>query len=292
MNNPLLVFIQQRIQKPGLPLQHEPNPSAWHLRKTNCTLHQHSSVLQTWTRSDLRLLSELLSGKTTFLDIPFCLLSRTQSSPDRADSVAGEECTFNSFWFHNSLCIVIIYHIACASFLPPPPHTHKKIRVYFFQNQQTADWLQMRNSDAGCRYRFPDELIHLSLGTDKLRCRKTLCETRYVIFKAVQYDGWTAELRHLAEQHTHPSTRVSRRRVFTLSTGFAARAVNHVCLRGQIVLSTSCFCCGGGIKVTVYFCVRNCYDFFAEWFQRWSLTHLFCQTSAVLFGSLSALVEW
>lgn len=120
MNNPLLVFVQQRIQKPGLPLQHEPNPSAWHLRKTNCTLHQHSSVLQTWTRSDLRLLSELLSGKTTFLDIPFCLLSRTQSSPDRADSVAGEECTFNSFWFHNSLCIVIIYHIACASFLPPP----------------------------------------------------------------------------------------------------------------------------------------------------------------------------
>lgn len=176
-------------------------------------LYLHLSVLKAWTTSDLHLLTELLSWKTTFLDIPFCWLSPTQSGPDRSDSLATSTC--NSFWFHCSLCIVIIYNNGCTSFLAP----HKNLRIYFFQNHQTADWLQMRNSDAGCRYRFPDKLIYLSLGTDKLRCKKTLCEAWYVIFKALRYDKWTAELCHLAVQHIHPSARVPRWRQFHFVNG-------------------------------------------------------------------------
>lgn len=51
--------------------------------------------------------------------------------------------------------------------------------VYFFHNLQTADWLQMRNSDAGNRYWFPDKLIYLSLGKDKLCCKKTKKTKRF-----------------------------------------------------------------------------------------------------------------
>lgn len=72
----------------------------------------------------------------------------------------------------------------------------------------------------------------------------------------------TCETAELRPTHTSVYAGVSLKTV-SLCQWALWRTVNHVCLQGQIVLSTSRFCCGSGIKVAVYFCVHNCFDVLA-----------------------------
>lgn len=84
-----------------------------------------------------------------------------------------KSCNFNSLW----VITASESHLGFYLWRRLPINFKQKFTfvchwgVYFFHNLQTADWLQMRNSNAGNRYWFPDKLIYLSLGTDKL-CRK------------------------------------------------------------------------------------------------------------------------
>lgn len=211
---------------------------------------RHSSLFKAWTNC--------CHGKPHFTIFHF--VSWVQHNQVLTEVTVQSEISCTLTPLH--LCVVIIYSTAWPTHLAPQKES---LCISSRISRQLTDCklepaMQVADIDS------PDKPIHLGVGTDKLRCRKTLCEAWYVIFKALQYDRWTAELCHLAVQHTYLSKRVSRQRLF------------HFVIELCDTSSQSCLSLKTNCPVyfllllwwwQVYFCVCNRL-IFINWFQLWS----------------------